>query len=132
VTQTDGMRQQMLELHNKVRKEHKLPPLDFNPKLQKVAQEHAAHMQKLDKLTHDPELGERIKKEKYHWATCAENIAMDSEDGGPDKTFHDQWMKSPGHKENILNPKVREIGYGRASAPGKGEWHCVVLAAPQG
>jgi serralysin len=130
VTQTDGMRQQMLELHNKVRKEHKLHTLDFNSKLQKVAQEHAAHMQKLNQLTHEPNLGKRITEAEYRWGNCAENIAMDGESGSPDVTFNQQWMKSSWHKANILNPDMREVGIGRVSGP-KGEWHCVVFAAPQ-
>jgi serralysin len=131
VTQTDGMRQQMLELHNKVRKEHNQHPLAFHPKLQKVAQEHAAHMQKRDELTHLPDLGERIKKAGYKFTNCAENVAFDTKEGSVETTFKGQWMKSSGHKANILNPDVSEVGIGRVFGP-SGEYHCVVFAKPQG
>ena len=132
MTQTDGMNQQMLNLHNKVRKEHNLPPLSLNPKLRKVAQQHAVDMKNQGEINHKPPVGERLKKEGYHWANCAENAASGGELEKPDKTFNNQWMGSSGHKANILNPDMQEVGFGCASeASGQPYW-CAVFARPQG
>ena len=43
--------------------------------------------------------------------TCGENIAAGH--GSPAETV-EQWMNSPGHRENILNPAYRELGVGYA------------------
>ncbi len=133
MTQTDGMRQQMLELHNKVRKEHNLHPLSLHPKLQKVAQQHAVDMKNQGEINHKPPVGERLKKEGYHWANCAENAASGGELEKPDKTFNNQWMNSnEGHKENILHKDMQEAGFGCASeASGQPYW-CAVFAKQQG
>jgi uncharacterized protein YkwD len=122
------MIQQMLKLHNEVRKKHNLHPLSLHPKLRGAAQQHALYMQKHDKLTHEgpggSDCGSRIKKEGYHWANCAENIASGGgELGTPEKIF-DNWMKSTaGHKENILHKDMHDVGFGSASrASGERYW----------
>jgi uncharacterized protein YkwD len=127
VTQTDEMRQQLLKLHNEVRKKHNRHPLSLHPKLQQVAQQQAERMKNQDELTHLPFLGERISKAGYQWAACAENIAWDGESGAPEKTFNNQWMASSEHKSNILKQNVDEVGFGRASGA-SGEYWCAVFA----
>jgi uncharacterized protein YkwD len=129
VTQPDGMNQQMLKLHNKVRKEHDLPPLSLNLKLRKVAQQHAVDMKNQREIHHHPPIGKRLKDEGYQWANCAENAAKGGEVEKPEETFNNQWMKSDkGHKENILAPEMKEAGFGCASeASGQPYW-CAVFA----
>ena len=135
MTQTDGMIQQMLKLHNEVRRERNLPPLSLHPKLQKLAQQHAADMQKNKKITH-ADFGKRIKEAGYPLAPGAgtENVASGGgESGTPEKIFHN-WMKSTeGHKENILNKDSQDVGFGSASdgASGQRYW-CAVFAKQQG
>jgi uncharacterized protein YkwD len=124
----DGMNQQMLKLHNKVRKEHNRSPLSLHPKLREAAQQHAASMKNQGELTHQPPLGERIRKAGYNWAACAENIAWGGELEKPDKTFYNQWMGSSGHKENILKPEIQDVGFGCAfGASGQPYW-CAIFA----
>jgi uncharacterized protein YkwD len=48
------------------------------------------------------------------WTTVCENIA-----GGTDnpKEAMEMWIDSPGHRKNLENPDVREIGVGYAFSP---------------
>ena len=131
MTQTDGMIQQMLKLHNEVRKKHNLDPLSLHPKLREAAQQHAAHMEKLDKLTHEPNLGKRIKKEGYPLAPGAgtENVAWGGgESGKPDKIFHNSWMDSELHKKNILHKDSQDVGLGSASGDSGKRYWCAIFA----
>jgi hypothetical protein len=52
--------------------------------------------------------GEAIKDANYQYRTYAENIAM----GNWQSNRHivDGWINSPGHRANIVNPNIREIG----------------------
>src|ERR671916_108471 len=82
------MIQQMLKLHNEVRKKHNLHPLSLHPKLQKLAQQHAADMQKNKKITH-ADFGKRIKEAGYPLAPGAgtENLAS----GGGESRTAETW-----------------------------------------
>ena len=51
--------------------------------------------------------GERATAEGYHWRSVGENIA------GGDRSVETvvrDWMDSPGHCANIMNPEFTEIG----------------------
>ncbi len=52
--------------------------------------------------------GEAIKDANYQYRTYAENIAM----GNWQSNRHivDGWINSPGHRANIVNPNIKEIG----------------------
>ncbi|GAB6056909.1 hypothetical protein JCM31598_43310 [Desulfonatronum parangueonense] len=52
--------------------------------------------------------GEAIKQANYQFITYAENIAM----GNWQSNRHivDGWINSPGHRANIVNPNIKEIG----------------------
>ena len=54
-------------------------------------------------------LGNRVDRQGYSWRTVAENIAV----GYPTpEAVLDGWMNSPGHRANILNCALVEIGVG--------------------
>ena len=138
MTQTDGMMQQMLRLHNEERKKHNLHPLSLHPKLQQAAQKHALYMREHHKLTHKegqggPKLESRITDEGYPLAkgTQRENAAAGNTEGTPDNVFH-VWMNSEKHKKNILDKDIQDVGFGSASEP-SGRWYwCADFAKPQG
>jgi uncharacterized protein YkwD len=50
----------------------------------------------------------RIRSFGYRWSYCGENIGYNAT---PDRMFH-SWMRSSGHRRNILDPKFHEIGIG--------------------
>jgi uncharacterized protein YkwD len=114
------MIQQMLKQHNEMRKKHNRHPLSLHPKLREAAKRHALDMQKHDLFSHtgsdDSDKESRVKKTGYPLAFCVENIASGGgELGAPDKIFHG-WMNSAmGHKENLLHPDMRDVGFGCVS-----------------
>src|SRR3989338_5048090 len=51
----------------------------------------------------------------YSYSSGGENVAMSSSKGSNKniaKSFHIMWMKSPGHRKNILNENFSLIGVG--------------------
>ena len=58
--------------------------------------------------------GDRIRATGFQPRTWGENIFA-----GPSTPAEvvDGWMKSPGHCENIMNPRFRFLGVGYASVP---------------
>jgi hypothetical protein len=54
----------------------------------------------------EPEPAERAARAGARFSLVEENVAL-----GPDPaTIHQQWMHSPGHRTNLLNPAVDSIG----------------------
>jgi hypothetical protein len=90
-----------------------IPPLTVNPKLTQAAQAKASDMASKSYFSHISPNGKKwsdfIKDSKYNYAEAGENLA-----NGFDTVSDmvDAWMKSPTHRENILNPGVLETGVG--------------------
>lgn len=115
----------MLDLHNKTRADRGLRKLCVHPALQKAARAHSVDMINRDYFSHNTKgsgktFATRIKEAGYRYRTAGENIAGGSGSlGSPDSIFK-AWMKSSGHRANILNGKFREIGIGAAAGNYKG------------
>ena len=56
-------------------------------------------------------LTQRLRRQNYLIRTAAENTGWGFADADRAMGF---WMKSPGHRANILNPAMKEIGLGLA------------------
>jgi len=98
---------------NEFRSAHGLPPLTVNPALNAAAQARALDMKTHRYFAHqNPETGEgpgeAIEAVGYVARVSAENIAMGS--WRSDQALVQGWIDSPGHRANLLNPDVREIG----------------------
>lgn len=120
----DANEKAMLVKHNRARANKGLKKLCVHPALQKAAEAHSQDMIDKDYFSHDSKDGstfdQRIKREGYNYRTVGENIAYGSGSlGTPDKIFNG-WMKSSGHKTNILNKNFREIGLGAVTGNFKG------------
>lgn len=104
---------EVVRLVNIERAKHGAGPLVLNPLLNRSAQFHADYMAESDCFEHlcpgEQELGMRVREAGYDWRMVAENIAAGQEDAAEVVAG---WMKSPGHRRNILNPGYREIGIG--------------------
>jgi uncharacterized protein YkwD len=116
----------LLNAHNIYRSSHRVPVLLWNSKLAQAAHGHAAWMSAHNRLTHTQpgaNFVDRITDAGYgRYRAAAENIAV----GQRSVTQVMQgWMNSLGHRANILNPALREMGAGRV-----GNWWCVVFATP--
>ncbi|MCH0539704.1 CAP domain-containing protein [Streptomyces sp. MUM 203J] len=108
-----GHIRRVVALANAERAKAGCPALRVNSRLQKAAQGHADDMAARNYYEHDtPEgrsAGDRISSTGYRWRTWAENIHRGPKD--PATAMRD-WMKSSGHRKNILNCAFRDIGVG--------------------
>lgn len=85
-------------------------PLKWDPELAAAARRHCLRMAQEGQISHryrgEPEPAERAARAGAHFSLVEENVAL-----GPDPaTIHQQWMRSPGHRTNLLNPKVDRVG----------------------
>ncbi len=110
------------------------PPVALSSVLNQVAQGHAADMASHDYFEHQDLNGhtpaDRVRAVGYAEKLVGENIAY-----GPESAEEvvKGWLNSPGHCENMLDPRFAEMGI--ASAPGrvsrKGLYWVQLLAAPK-
>ncbi len=108
-------------LHNRERRDRNINALCVHPDLQKAARSHSKDMIQRDYFSHDTKgrnesSCERIRRFGYRWHACGENMGYDST---PNKMFN-AWMRSSGHRRNILNGKFREVGIGAYTGNYKG------------
>jgi uncharacterized protein YkwD len=115
-TQT-GYVQQIVDLTNQNRQHHGCGALALDTQLTAAAQGHSDDMATNDYFEHDSpdgrNPGERISDAGYDWNSWAENIAA-----GYDTPAEvvDSWMHSSGHRANILDCGLDDIGVGYATA----------------
>lgn len=108
-----GMSEQVTALVNSERTKEGCGTVRSNEKLATAASRHSADMVAKDYFSHtapdgsDP--GDRITAAGYRWSTYGENIAKGQRSAAD---VMDSWMKSPGHRANILNCSFKEIGVG--------------------
>ncbi len=106
---------QLLELTNTERRKAGLPPLRFSPQLGQAAQLHAEDMARNNFNSHTgsdgSSVGDRAQRTNYQFSYIGENIHFASPDSSPASAVR-SWMKSPGHRANILSPDFTEIGFG--------------------
>ncbi|MGY5075474.1 CAP domain-containing protein [Streptomyces sp. G7(2002)] len=114
--------QKVVELVNAQRAQHGCGPLTVDPRIQKAAQAHSDDMAARNYYEHntpegvDP--GTRMTKAGFPWSSWAENIFKSPKDPA---TAVDGWMKSPGHRDNILNCSYKSTGVG-VNLSGNGPW----------
>lgn len=119
----------ILKLTNAERAREKLPPLAFNDLLFKTAQKHSENMAKQGKMEHtlDEEgPGDRARKVGYKFQRLGENIAY----GMTPTEAVAAWMKSEGHRANILEKRYTEIGIGIAKDKEGRLYHTQVFGTP--
>jgi uncharacterized protein YkwD len=103
----------MAALTNAERERAGLPRFTLSPFLMRAAQLHADQMASLGQMAHvlpgarypDPE--DRLAAVGYRWQAYAENVAYGP--GSPASAIT-SWMGSSGHRANILNPGLKELG----------------------
>lgn len=87
--------------------------LTISPNLKQAADRHSADMATHDFFSHTGSDGssmvDRIVQSGYHYSMIAENIAAGY--STPQQVV-EGWMKSDGHRANILNCSLRETGIG--------------------
>jgi uncharacterized protein YkwD len=105
-------------LINAQRARQREQPLTQNLMLQRAAELHSADMAKRKYFEHaDPDgvhPDARILQQGYPPILVGENLAWGETVKSSPAVIVSMWMKSPGHRANILEPGYREIGIGMA------------------
>ncbi len=118
---------QIVQLTNAFRQQNGLAPLTLNNRLTSAAQIHAQDMALQDFVSHTgadgSSIGDRISATGYRWSLAAENIAAGYQTAA---AAVQGWIDSPGHRANLLDPQLTEIGVGYyflANDPGQEVWN---------
>lgn len=102
----------IIEETNLRRQQNGLPPLSISLKLSASAENKVNDMFIRQYFEHQSPTGEGPSDLAdvvgYDYLLVGENLALGNYES--DKILVDAWMNSPGHRENILNPKYKEIG----------------------
>ena len=114
-----GVTTQVVTLTNAERAKAGCGPLAVNATLTAVAQAHSQDMATNNYFDHNSQDGrtpfDRMTAAGYRYSTAAENIAAGQRTPQDVMTA---WMNSPGHRANILNCALKEIGVGYATGSG--------------
>jgi len=118
-----SMEQRVFDLVNEERVSHGLKPLVWVERIAAVARYHSDNMATQNFFAHEDLSGRRAGKRADQlgadWNRISENIAWLS-GSDPAGRVVSAWMRSPGHRKNILDPAPRESGIGLAvSSEGK-------------
>ena len=120
----------VLDLTNAERRKMGLAPLALSAELCRAARAHSKTMADRNQLAHtfgQEQFTDRIAATGYRAGEAGENIAM----GAPTPSEAvAMWMRSPGHRANILNPRFRELGIGIGTSAGGQKYYTQVFAAP--
>jgi uncharacterized protein YkwD len=116
--QRNDSERQLFEALNHERTAQGLPALQWDNALFKAARRHALLMLNLNRLEHqlpgESGLEGRLSEAGARFSVIAENIAI-----GPNpRIIHAGWMNSPGHRKNILDPRLTSVGSGGERAGG--------------
>lgn len=103
---------QLLDLTNRARAEADLQPLQIDEGLMRAARKHSALMASQKQLSHDlpgePALPQRFATTStLQFSAEGENVGV-----GPSVSeLHRGFMRSPHHRENLLNPDYNVAGF---------------------
>jgi len=116
--QRNDSERQLFEALNRERTAQGLSALEWDDALFKAARQHALLMLNLNRFEHqlpsEPNLEGRLAEAGARFSVIAENIAI-----GPNpRTIHAGWMDSPGHRKNILDPRLTAVGIAAVRGPG--------------
>lgn len=114
--------ERLLDLHNKERSERRLDSLALDIKLCEYAQVHAERMAEKGRLVHSSMSDLAVVAGN---GNVGENIAWGQES---EAEATETWMRSPGHRQNILSKRFKRVGFGmKKDKKGRPYW-CAVFA----
>jgi hypothetical protein len=110
--------QQLMDLANADRAQQGLRPLKWDNSLAQAATQHAQLMAQQPQLSHqypgEPDLEARAGAAGAHFRAIAENVAL----APSPQALEQEWMHSPPHRANILDPRMDTIGVGLVKRDG--------------
>jgi hypothetical protein len=114
---------QLLQMANASRNKQGIGPLTWDPALAKAAFDHCQRMIAEGHIAHrygdELNVDARAAQAGAHFSLIEENIAI----GSTPAAIHQEWMNSPEHRDNLLNPQVNRVGV--AVLPGRGILYAV-------
>jgi hypothetical protein len=117
---------------NAERARHRLGLLTLDPGLARAAQQHSEDMVRRAFFAHEnpdgAQVWDRALAAGYRYRKVAENIAAGQRTA---KEVVRGWMDSPGHRANILDGELTQIGVGRAEGGSYGVYWTQVFGAPR-
>ena len=103
--------EKLIALTNQARLENNLPPLVLNAALNQAAFNKAKNLLKEQYFSHNSPEGKKfsqwIAEVDYPYLIIGENLAMGF---NSDDAIIQAWLASPKHRQNILEPRFKEIG----------------------
>ncbi|MFC7448080.1 CAP domain-containing protein [Rhodococcus daqingensis] len=105
-------------LTNDHRKRNGLPMLKVNADISKVAQAWSARLGQAGDLSHNPAYSEEIPR---GWEVASENVLQNWKQASAEELVQ-QWIDSPGHNKNMLNPDITDMGVGYHVGPDGRAW----------
>jgi uncharacterized protein YkwD len=124
----------IVQMTNAERSKAGLSSLRTNSRLMQAAQLHADQMAQLRRLDHVidgaqyPRPEDRLAAAGYQWQAYGENIALGQSSAA---AAMEAWMNSSGHRANILNGNLSEIGVGFARDSGGRPYYVQVFGRPR-
>ena len=110
----DPMIREFVKLVNAKRLSAGCPKLKWDNRVATIARDHSRDMVSRHFFNHTNPDGkgpfERLKKLNRPFSAAAENIALGPRTG---KGVYDTWLRSPGHRENMLDCRFTRHGVGR-------------------
>ena len=104
---------------NELRSSLNLQPVTRYQELDAVAQDWSEQQAAANNMSHRPDFTSVYPK---GWTTGSENVAWRTAGGDTGALIFEQWLNSPGHYQNMVNPDVNSIGIGFAQTP-DGKWY---------
>jgi uncharacterized protein YkwD len=129
-TTAGASEQALLPAVNDARTQRGLAPLDVDAALVRAARSHSRTLLERDILTHG-DFASRLRRFGARGALLAENLAWATATGpyAHARAIVRAWLRSPGHRENLLNPGFRRIGLGAVFGEFAGYGGAVVVTA---
>lgn len=110
--------EQVFALANQARAQAGVGRLVWDPALAQAALAHCQRMVEEGPIAHryggEPDVSGRAAAAGAHFSVIEENVAV----GPSAPAIHDEWMNSPGHRQNLLSPEVDHVGIAVVAARG--------------
>jgi uncharacterized protein YkwD len=118
----------LLAAVNDVRADRGLRPLRVDPTLTRAARAYSATLVRRDVFTHG-DLGRRLARAGARGPVFGENLAWGTGSYATARGIVRGWLRSPGHRANLLRPGWTRIGLGRAVGTFRGVSGAAVVTA---
>jgi hypothetical protein len=110
--------EQVFALANRARAEAGAGALRWDSALAAAARKHCLRMAAEGPISHqyagEPDVSARASQAGAHFSLIEENVAV----GPTPAAIHNEWMHSPGHRANLLNPEVDRVGVALVASRG--------------